>query len=151
MPNTNTLAICQLFNPVLHGDCDYDQKQNPNGHYLAIYSYDEEFDETPSDFLGFWNPCNLEEKLLLNQSIDDERRNMMNKLCQTSNHNNIANLKELNNVRFPKVDIVNLITLNSGHTIAIKKTFWLSIFQRLLKKRYSTNRLLKKQRVAYTH
>ena len=136
-----TLAVCQYFNPILHGECD-----EAIGHYLALHTYDEEYDESPYGFLDFWTPSDYEERILLNQNTDNACRSMINKLNYFSNtdntntddyyyENNITSIRELQN--FPKVDIVDIITLNSGHNVAIKKTFWLSIFQRMLKNRYN--------------
>ena len=155
---TKTLAVCQYFNPVLHGE---HESYEANGHYLALHIYDKEYDGSPYNFLDFWTPSDYEERILLNQNTDNACRSMINKLNYFSNtdntdtddtntddtntddtntddyyyENNITSIRELQN--FPKVDIVDIITLNSGHNVAIKKTFWLSIFQRMLKNRYN--------------
>ena len=150
---TKTLAVCQYFNPVLHGECEANEPNSPYGHYLALHIYDKNYDGSPYNFLDFWTPCDYEERILLNQQTDNACRTIINKLSNHSNHsndandvnyndyyydNNITSIRELQN--FPKVDIVEIITLNSGHSVAIKKTAWLSIFQRMLKNRYNKNK-----------
>lgn len=147
---TKTLAVCQYFNPVLHGECEANNSNSPYGHYLALHIYDKNYDGSPYNFLDFWTPCDYEERILLNQQTDNACRTIINKLSNHSNDandanyndyyydNNITSIRELQN--FPKVDIVEIITLNSGHSVAIKKTAWLSIFQRMLKNRYNKNK-----------
>lgn len=130
-----TLAICQLFNPVLHGE-----GKEADGHYLALHTCDEALDETPADFLDFWSPSTFTERLSLNEQMTNVCRKMINRLRDTDevdtyDNSHVSNIRELQ--RFPKVDIVDTIILDSGHMVAIKKTVWLSIFQRMLKKRYS--------------
>lgn len=147
---TKTLAVCQYFNPILHGECEAKNSNSPYGHYLALHIYDKNYDGSPYNFLDFWTPCDYEERILLNQQTDNACRTIINKLSNHSNDandvhyndyyydNNITSIRELQN--FPKVDIVEIITLNSGHSVAIKKTAWLSIFQRMLKNRYNKNK-----------
>ena len=131
-----TLAVCQYFNPILHGECD-----EAIGHYLALHTYDEEYDESPYGFLDFWTPSDYEDLIMLNQEVNNSCRSVINKLYNSHYNSNNNDINEITSIRelqkFPKVDIVETINLDSGHTVAIKKTVWLSIFQRMLKKRYS--------------
>lgn len=137
MSTSSTLAVCQLFNPLLHGN-----SSNANGHFLALHTYDDEFDDSPCGFLNSWIPTGFDERNYMNDFIEKSCEDMKTRLInnQQSNNcesfgNNIANIRELN--KLPKVDIVKTIELDSGHLVAIKKTVWLAIFQRMLKKRYS--------------
>jgi hypothetical protein len=120
-----TLAVCQLYHPLIHGD-----DNSANGHHLALHTYDDECDESPYAFFDYWT----------SQGTPDERaaqessfRDMKEKLC--SNDACVANVRETS--KLPCVDIVETVELDSGHMVAIKKTLWLSIFQRMLKNRYS--------------
>jgi hypothetical protein len=149
MTKSSTLAVCQLFNPLLHGN-----SSNAMGHFLALHTYDDEFDDSPYGFLNSWTPKGFDEKNDMNDFIERSCGVMRTRLINNSQSNNcesfgnnIANIRELN--KLPKVDIVKTIELDSGHLVAIKKTVWLAIFQRMLKKRYSNVKLhaSKKQRV----
>jgi hypothetical protein len=95
-----------------------------------LHTYDDECDESPYAFFDYWT----------SQGTPDERaaqessfRDMKEKLC--SNDACVANVRETS--KLPCVDIVETVELDSGHMVAIKKTLWLSIFQRMLKNRYS--------------
>lgn len=134
----NTLAICQLFHPRIHGDDD-----TANGHFLALHTYDNEYDDSPYAFMDFWTT---------NRTVDEydtERnaKNNMQSILLNDDMNAVANIRELR--KMPSVDIVETVVLDSGHMVAIKKTMWLSIFQRMLKNRYakSTHRTNKRARL----
>ena len=120
-----TLAVCQLYHPLLHGN-----DESVSGHHLALHTYDEEYDASPYAFFDYWT----------SQGTPDEQaaqeasfRDMKEKL--RSDVTCVANIRETN--KFPCVDIVDTVELDSGHMVAIKKTVWMSIFQRMLKNRYS--------------
>lgn len=120
-----TLAVCQLYHPLIHGD-----DESANGHHLALHTYDDECDESPYAFFDYWT----------SQGTPDEQaaqeasfRDMKEKL--RSDDTCVANIRETN--KLPYVDIVETVELDSGHMVAIKKTVWMSIFQRMLKNRYS--------------
>lgn len=68
----------------------------------------------------------------------------MKEILDTGHDDAIANIREVSKI--PRVDIVDTVELSSGHTVAIKKTIWLSVFQRMLKKRYSKNNQYKRAR-----
>lgn len=130
-----TLAVCQLYHPLIHGD-----DESANGHHLALHTYDDECDESPYAFFDYWT----------SQGTPDERaaqetslRNMKEKL--RSDDTCVANIRETN--KLPCVDIVDTVELESGHMVAIKKTVWLSVFQRMLKNRYSKQKQSQYQRI----
>lgn len=153
-----TLAVCQLFNPILHGVNCNSSNADAQGHFLALHTYDTEFDVSPIGFLNYWTPSSFDEKMNMNDIMKKYCDETSFRLMNTSDENyvneinNISNLREMRNI--PKVDIVKTVELDSGHTVAIKKTLWLSIFQRMLKKRYSkisthTQNFNKHKRVRY--
>lgn len=131
-----TLAVCQLFHPRIHGG---ENSTEANGHFLTLHSYDGEHDDSPYAFLDYWtSPGTNEEQEAELRAV----RRMKDIL--SSDDNSAPNFREVN--RIPYVDIVETVKLDSGHTVAIKKTLWLSIFQRMLKKRYSNQNQRKRAR-----
>ena len=140
----STLAICQLFHPVLHGGVNDDAAA---GHFLALHTYDKDYDDSPYSFLDFWTEKGSQmdednESAALKAMCD--RLTQANVDAGTGPHGTIANIRELRSI--PRVDIVETIELASGHTVAIKKTLWLSVFQRMLKKRYAAGPPRKRSR-----
>lgn len=114
-----TLGICHVYDQGLHG---FDSE--PNGHHL-IYHYCP-FNEHPLSFLESWQPGDLTNKMEIEDFIEEAKASMSSRLelCQ----NKSVCLKEIS--RFPKVDIVKVLFLPGGYCVGIKKTLWLSIFQR---------------------
>ena len=120
-----TLAVCQLYHPLIYGD-----DESANGHHLALHTYDDECDESPYAFFDYWT----------SQGTPDEQAAQEASFCDMkeklrSDDTCVANIRETN--KLPYVDIVETVELDSGHMVAIKKTVWMSIFQRMLKNRYS--------------
>lgn len=130
--NTNTLAICQLFHSRIHGDGN---SGDVDGHFLALHTYDKEYDDSPYAFLDFWTTSgNMDEQNCERDAINRMRQALLT--CDDMpGRTVVANVREL--TKIPNVDIVETIELDSGHMVAIKKTVWLSIFQRMLKNRYA--------------
>lgn len=131
-----TLAVCQLFHPRIHGG---DDSTEANGHFLTLHSYDREHDDSPYAFLDYWTSPGTNEE----QEAELRAVRMMKDMLG-SEEDSVSNFREVN--RIPYVDIVETVELGSGHTVAIKKTLWLSIFQRMLKKRYSKQNQRKRAR-----
>lgn len=124
-----SVAITQLFHNTLHSPAIYNRNKNtnknrnnatnmqciPTGHFLALHTpYD---DEHAIDFIMDMmdseqcDPCLVQEIIASRVPSDTVT------------------------LYVPNFDIVELITTPSGHTTAIKKTFWLSYFQRLWRSR----------------
>jgi len=120
-----SVAITQLFNNTLHSPAIYNRSKNTNkngnnqtnmnstpvGHFLALHTpYDDEY---AIDFITDMmdseqcDPCLVQEIIASRVPSHDIT------------------------LHTPNFDIVELVTTPSGHTTAIKKTFWLSYFQRL--------------------
>lgn len=146
-----TLAICQLFNPHLHGFSSNTHETSKNseadvvgGHFIALHTCDDD-DETPYEFLNFWTQSSTYDEQDSEKDAINEMRSLL--MYDNADNSNIANIRELRTL--PKVDIVDTVELNTGHLVAIKKTLWLSIFQRMLKKRYSSLAKQQRKRVKY--
>lgn len=108
------------------------RQENPNGQFLALYVYDHRDEESPLDFLSLWNPVSVQERIEFDNYVRSYQHYCYDKL---EFDDDIPNLREL--PKFPKVELVEVTELKSGHLVAVKKTFWLSVFQRMLKKRYN--------------
>lgn len=150
------LAVCQLYNPVLHGIAiAYNNPEPIYGHYLAldVFSPTSAYNETPYGFIEQWNElhrdvqmdntiASMKDRLYkyLNNIYTPETVSDTSKIYANMFDNDyttsasIINIKEM--CKLPKVDIVETLEIDGGYTVAIKKTFWLCIFQRMLKKRY---------------
>ena len=116
------LAVAELYHPYFHGD---DNNWNDDFRHLLFTSFlhcfsiekDEMFDDIyPND--STW-----------------DLRLRFSRNCPDVEHPYIRNY--MNVVRPFKVDIVEMIELETGHMICIPKTFWLKIFQRKFKKYYN--------------
>jgi len=124
-----TLAVCQVYDKGLHG---YDSE--PIGHHLSLYTCEK--DEDPLEFLEVWQPGRLSLNMELDEFINMAKISMSKRINQCDNP--LVCSKEIQ--RFPKVDIIQQVELQSGHFVALKKTYWLSLFQRIWR-----NRLKNKQ------
>lgn len=114
-----TLAVCQVYDRGLHG---YDSE--PNGHHLSLYTCQKE--EHPLEFLEFWQPGSLSQSMELDEFVQMAKASMSKRINHCDNP--VLCSKEIQ--RFPKVDIIQQLVLPGGHCVAIKKTHWLSVFQR---------------------
>lgn len=114
-----TLGICHVYDQGLHGP-----DSEPEGHHL-VYNYCE-VDEGPLSFLESWHPGDLSNKMEMDDFVTEAKASMMSRLSKCQNQH--VCLKEIS--QFPKVDIVEIMFLPGGYCVGIKKTHWLSIFQR---------------------
>ena len=130
-----TLAVCQLYHPLLHGE-----DSSANGHHLALHTYDDECDESPYAFFDYWTSQGTPDEQSAQESSLREMKDRLR-----SDDTCVANIRETN--KLPCVDIVETAELDSGHTVAIKKTVWMSIFQRMLKNRYSKQKQSQYQQI----
>lgn len=116
------LAICELYHPYFHGNINDDNivlKNYIYNSYLCFYiiGNDELYDQDlyPTDNTGPWG-------------LNRRRR------WSDVNHPSIRNYYNI--VKNYKLEIVQMIYLNTGHQICIPKTFWLKIIQRKYKNYY---------------
>ena len=121
-PYANSLAICELFHPVLHG-VDENSSPNINEHFL-IYTTIEVDD--------FYNKAYVSEENHLRRYRNATLR-LLNMHTQINKH--------------MRLEIIQAYDLEPGReSIAILKTFWLRIVQRCWKKVFRTRKELIKQR-----
>jgi hypothetical protein len=114
------LGICELYHPQVHGDL---QNEDPHvqtyihNSYICLHTvgYDEVYDEWPLFGSPWWT-----------RSPTDV--NISEPHPSIRNYNTII-------LKF-KLDIVQLIHLNTGHCMCILKTFWLKLLQRKYKNYY---------------
>ena len=116
------LAICELYHPYFHGDLNDDDtilKKYLYNSYLCAYAMEDgelyDQDLYPVDNAGPWG-------------LSRER------MWPDVKHPSIRNYHNI--VKKYKLDIVQMIYLNTGHQICIPKTFWLKIIQRKYKNYY---------------
>jgi hypothetical protein len=131
----NNLAICELFNPILHG---FDENSSPdiNNHFLIYTTI--EVDE-------FYNKDYIFEENHLRQY-----RNASLLLYYSLNalqpHTHIRNYAKVSK-KYMRLEIVQEHELQPGQeSIAIIKTFWLRIVQRCWKKVFRARKEMIKQR-----
>lgn len=122
------LAFCELFNRKIHGINNTSSK-NIDYYYLI---------HTTVPIYTFYDPIIFDEIITYVDEIKFCYELIYYDRPLIQNYNYIINK---NSVPF---DIVECIELDGGEYIAIFKTFWLRIFQRMWKKRFA----LKKQRVS---
>lgn len=120
---TNCLAICELFNPVLHG---LTNKSSPciQGQFLVHSSFTmEEFMEDE------WTDI-----------LDMMKAQYASYPEHYKTHTNIRNYKNLiKDGHLFKLDIVQMIELSGGETVGIIKTNGLKLFQRICKRKCMKN------------
>lgn len=120
---TNCLAICELFNPVLHG---LTNKSSPciQGQYLVHSSFTmEEFMEDE------WT-----------EILDMMKAHYSSYPEHYKTHTDIRNYKNLiKDGHLFKLDIVQMIELSGGETVGIIKTNGLKLFQRICKRKCMKN------------
>lgn len=122
--HANSLAICELFHPVLHG-IDENSSPDINNHFL-IYTAIEVDD--------FYNKEYVYEENHLRRYRNAALR-LLNMHTQTQNNKHM------------RLEIVQAHELQPGQeSVAILKTFWLRIVQRCWKKVFQARKELIKQR-----
>ena len=122
----NSLAICELFHPVLHG---VDENSSPNiNKYFLIYTTIEVDD--------FYNNDYVTEEIHLRRY-----RNAVLHLYNSQTHMHSHTNKHM------RLEIIQAHELQPGREeVAIFKTFWLCIVQRRWKKVFYARKELIKQR-----
>ena len=120
------IVLCEIFNPTTHG---VDENSDPyiTGHHLVHSQYDiDNWDELIHVITHY-------KKHILQNS----RNPNLNKHPIIRNYKNIITHK-----KYIKPEIAEIIYLSGKECIAILKTFWLRIFQRICKKKL--NKKIKK-------
>ena len=113
-----TIILCDLYNPNIHGDCEYFVLCQFLVHCKYKY-FDVNFINSTCNYL------NKQYKLLISQD--------QNKINHPI-YKNYLNIISRNN--YIKPEIAQCIYLNSYECIAILKTFWIRLIQRTWKKVY---------------
>lgn len=123
------LALCELHCSRIHGGRE-------NGHYLVIETFnsldditeediyeDEEYEEDYYDSINY-----------LMWSTRNNYHNLIDTFTENP-HRNIRNfLNIISDLNYIKPEIIIKLKLASGHRVAILKTFWLRLIQRVWKK-----------------
>lgn len=126
------LGLCELHCYQLHGGDEM------LGHYLLI-----------STFADFSSASDLEEDFDNDSDIDDESQKPDNifetaeyynesYVETTTSHSFIRNYTKLiNSPNYVKPEIMQVVMLDTGESIAILKTMWIRIFQRTWRRKFA--------------
>jgi len=108
-----TIVLCELYNEYLHGENE-DVTQ-----YLVAYRF-KEFDEIASGYI--YSIANV---------LKSSYLNLLNQNHPIKNHRVYRNYRQIiTSENYIKPEIAKCIYLDTGHCVAILKTFWLRLIQR---------------------
>lgn len=101
------ISLCELYNKNVHGNVNSEVLY----HYLVFFRY------------KIFNMEHIKETI---ENINSEYLNLSNK-----SHDIFRNYSQIiRNENYIKPEIIECIYLDTGHCIAIKKTFWIKLIQR---------------------
>ena len=131
----NEIVICELYHPELHGpthDTTY-------GHYLTMWTF------TPLEFYA--GEHNDIHKISMQFSWNSYFRRI-NYHERINPHPFIQNYwkAQYNMKKKRRIDIAEVVILETGEHVAILKTFWLKIFQRKWRKIFNERKRIIKKR-----
>jgi len=105
------LLLCELYNTRIHGDID---TTNIYNYYLVIWKY---------------KTFNIE---FINEDCETTQNEYLYMMNQThSIYRNYENI--IKSEKYIQPEIAECIVLETGHTVAVKKTIWLRLIQRCWK------------------
>lgn len=130
------IAICEIFNPLIHGK-DENSSNGIENHFLVAETF--ELDE-------FYN--NSYQDTITALKCDYKRISKNNsKICKNK-HPTIRNYnKIIEKNNFIKLDIIYKEELSGNETVGYIKTFWIKLIQRRWKKIYKERQDILKQRM----
>jgi hypothetical protein len=130
------IAICEIFNPLIHGK-DENSSNGIENHFLVAETF--ELDE-------FYN--NSYQDTITGLKADYKRISKNNsKICKNK-HPRIRNYnKIIEKNNFIKLDIIYKEELSGNETVGYIKTFWIKLIQRRWKKIYKERQDILKQRM----
>lgn len=113
------LGVCELFHPKIHG-YDRNSTKGVKGHYIVKYTINTE---------EFMNHCDYEDIEIDLDILKEGYKELHEKKYLHSiirNYNNI-----IVHPQYTQLELFDMIRLQPGdEDIAIKKTYWLRIFQK---------------------
>ena len=121
-----SLVLCEIFNPSTHG---VDDKSDPciAGHYLVHTQYNNTVD---------WGHVKEMVYQYKRHVLQNSRNPRFNTHPIIRNYINI-----ITNKKYIQPEIAEVIYLSGQECVAVLKTFWFRIFQRICKKKIANNRL----------
>jgi len=123
------LAICEMFNPIIHGQ---DENSSPQIHtHFLVY--------TIIDLPDFYSDAYVSETNCLRRYLRAV------KILHGSLHETIRNYERVTNT-YTRLEIIQTDILPGQETVAYLKTFWLRIVQRRWKKIYKARQEILAQR-----
>jgi len=154
------IVICELHNKYLHGLTE-DSDPTISGHYIIAYRANCK--TANMNYLNIHVPSSSErnQNISLNQIINDfestyKRKYTLLKGYPKYNiyckHPIIRNYKNIiENENYIKPEIAKRFYLKGGECVAILKTFWIKIIQRVWKKIYKERKIILDKRKSYNY
>jgi len=122
MESKYELAFCVFFNASIHGK-DQDSSPDIDSHYLILHSLDMDVFYHSQEFSTFMH------------MINSWRRHYAQWHIRLNKHPVIRNYKcAVVKKNYISLEIIQHIELEGGENVAIYKTFWLRIFQRVCRR-----------------
>lgn len=133
MESKYELAFCVFFNAYIHGK-DENSSKNIDSHYLILHSINTDTFYNSLEFTIFMNMINISRSHYSRHFETNQ---------QSMEHPVIRNYKAVVlKKNYISLEIIQHIELEGGEHVAIYKTFWLRIIQRMWKKYYYYKRQL---------
>lgn len=126
------LGLCELHCWKLHGGNKH------LGHYLLLCTYPDLYSkEDSSESEDSDDSDDDEEEFNIFDEAESHNEYYLERLTNTR-HDFIRNYSEIiKRPNYIKPEIMKVVQLESGETVAILKTFWLSIFQRTWRRKFA--------------
>lgn len=155
------IVICEIHNKYLHGlTCESDTHISANylvsfrTNYMNNNNNDNDSDDNDNDSDDNFDSSNIINLINDYVSIYNRKYNFLksnrkyNMYCNHSLIRNYKNIIEREN--YIKPEIAECIYLKGGELVAILKTFWIRIIQRVWKRIYKERENILKKRMLYS-
>jgi len=147
------IVLCEIYNPFIHGP---PSQPNINSHYLVIdifqypnYELYNSDDDVSDDDSEFGITTDLDTIKEIHQMKYNSLKNTVSYDNSISKHSLIRNYQNIiESEDYIQPEIAQCIYID-GTCLAIKKTFWLRIFQRKWKRIYQYKQEILKKRMKY--
>jgi hypothetical protein len=147
------IVICELHNKYLHGET-YESDSNISVNYLVVFKTNYKLYNINYINNNDINNDNINEMINEIVSVYKRKYNILkrnrkyNNYCKHSTIRNYKNIIEREN--YIKQEIAECIYLKGGELVAILKTFWIRIIQRVWKRIYIERKNILKKRMLYS-
>lgn len=131
------IAICEIFNPIIHGK-DENSSAGIENHFIVAETFE----------LGEFYDNSYQDTIMALKS-DYKRISRNNSKISKNKHPTIRNYNKIIETKnFIKLDIICIDELSGGNeSVGYIKTFWIKLIQRRWKKIYKERQDILKQRM----